>query len=93
MTATEEKPARPTKGDEESQTSTSDELPIEEMPPSEKVVKDPFLVTLDESELPTSLPKIEKWATLMVICTSALCLTCASSMVSCLYPDDLPGRD
>jgi len=43
---------------------------------------DPFLVTLDEKEKPTSLKTSHKWATVVVISTGGLCVATASSMVS-----------
>lgn len=43
---------------------------------------DKFLVNLNEDELPTSRPPLQKWLCLLVICSCAMCVTCASSMVS-----------
>jgi len=43
---------------------------------------DPFLVTLDEGEKPTSLKTSRKWAAVVVISTGGLCVATASSMVS-----------
>lgn len=42
---------------------------------------DKFLVKLDHDELPTSFPMMRKWFIMFVICSCAMCVTCASSMV------------
>jgi MFS family permease len=44
---------------------------------------DKFLVKLEPLELATAYSRPQKWWTLIVVCSSALCVTCASSMVSC----------
>ena len=43
---------------------------------------DPYLVTLGPEDDPKNFGKFRKWAVVLVICTGALCATCASSMVS-----------
>lgn len=53
----------------------------EEERPKDLDDKDKFLVNLDENEFATALPTAQKWWCLFVISSSALCVTCASSMV------------
>lgn len=43
--------------------------------------EDPFLVILDSEDDPKHMAKIRKWVIVLVICSGALCATCASSMV------------
>ncbi|KAF8311215.1 MFS general substrate transporter [Clavulina sp. PMI_390] len=50
--------------------------------PSSGKEKDPFLVELDEFERAPALPFATKCFAMLVVCSSALCVTCASSMAA-----------
>ena len=43
--------------------------------------KEEFLVALDPQEDPKNISLLHKWIVVLVVSTSALCSTCASSMV------------
>lgn len=47
--------------------------------------EDPFQVFLEEHERPLNLPVWRKWVIVVVICTAALCVASASSMVRLLF--------
>lgn len=71
--------------DKEKQAVAAAEAEAEQavvVPVKEEPAVDPFLVKLDPSEVGTALPFSQKVACMFVICTSAFCVTCASSMVS-----------
>ncbi|GJE92265.1 MFS general substrate transporter [Phanerochaete sordida] len=44
--------------------------------------KDPYEVVLDPADDPKNMNSFRKWVILLVICSGALCATCASSMAS-----------
>lgn len=54
---------------------------------------DPFLVVLDPSEKATAFPFWRKAYSMLVICSSALCVTCASSMATSGIPDIMQQFD
>ncbi|KAF4616014.1 hypothetical protein D9613_011239 [Agrocybe pediades] len=45
-------------------------------------LEEPFLITLNDSEKPTSLPTSRKWAAVIVISSAGLCVATASSMAA-----------
>lgn len=56
----------------------------EDIPPeisNDKSEEDAFKVSLDDSENPQCLPPLRKWIIVIVICSAAACVTCASSLV------------
>lgn len=55
-------------------------------PPDSKEIDskepDPYHVRLEGDENPKSMPKFKKWMAIVIICSAATCVTCASSVVS-----------
>ncbi|KAG8913121.1 hypothetical protein FRC00_003002, partial [Tulasnella sp. 408] len=43
---------------------------------------DPYRVRLEGDEDPKSMPKFKKWMAIVIICSAATCVTCASSVAS-----------
>ncbi|KAG8947528.1 hypothetical protein FRC04_010709 [Tulasnella sp. 424] len=43
---------------------------------------DPYHVRLEGDENPKSMPKFKKWMAIVIICSAATCVTCASSVAS-----------
>lgn len=76
-------------GDFEKGAQKEYSAPSDDASPVATIVKEPdsdkeqFLVALDANEDPKNISLLHKWVIVLVVSTSALCSTCASSMVRC----------
>ena len=87
---TDHSPSGPTQEDEKqtsyefSQTNntilSAPKLDLEDLP---ETPDDAFEVTLDAEDDPKQWSVVKKWFVTIIVCNGALCITCASSMVSC----------
>ncbi|KAG8910828.1 hypothetical protein FRC01_006106, partial [Tulasnella sp. 417] len=50
--------------------------------PADVKEQDPYRVKLEGDEDPKSMPKFKKWMAIVIICSAATCVTCASSVAS-----------
>ncbi len=53
--------------------------------------EDRFAIQLQPDDDPKGLPSLRKWITVLVVCSGALCATCASSVVSHALAFVVPG--
>ena len=69
-------------------------VPESEANPNHRLDWDPqFKVSLDPTEDPQKMATARKWLIVILICTSALCVTCASSVVRMLLLPLITGND